>query len=83
MLLGIRNGLCKCSFLLVEMMRKEATAWVEHFVRYHVGAWQRKAGSFLVVPFGGRIRKFMVVVARLLSNAKEEIGMMFAVCAHF
>ena len=46
MLLGIRNGLCKCSFLSVEMMRKEATAWVEHFVRYHVGAWQRKAGSF-------------------------------------
>ena len=68
------------------MMRKEATAWVEHFVRYHVGAWQRKAGSFLVIPFGGRIRKFVVVVARLLSNAKvakEEIGMMFAVCAHF
>ncbi|CAK9046441.1 Pre-mRNA-splicing factor Slu7 [Durusdinium trenchii] len=22
---------------------KDATAWVEHFVRYHVGAWQRKA----------------------------------------
>lgn len=24
---------------------KEATAWVEHFVRYHVGAWQRKADA--------------------------------------
>lgn len=71
MLLGIGNGLCKCSFLLLEMMRKEATAWVEHFVRYHVGAWQRKAGSFLVILL---VVKFMVVVARLLSNAKEEMG---------
>eukprot|EP00913_Durusdinium_trenchii_P012392 g11633.t1 len=40
--LSVAVGLGR-SWGLVWWAGLDATAWVEHFVRYHVGAWQRKA----------------------------------------